>query len=79
MMVNEAKVLEPMPDDNHQVHLIVHQDFADNPLVSQHMTIHEQMAQRPQTPTPPPQLITTFSIFETSLNTSFSTSRNLFQ
>ena len=50
IMVNEGRDAKVSPDDNHQVHLVVHQEHADNPLVSAHMLEHERMAKFGESP-----------------------------
>lgn len=48
MMTKEGKMPDVAPEDNHQVHLIVHQEaigYEGNPIVEAHMAQHEQMIQ----------------------------------
>ena len=53
MMVNEGREVPVEPTDNHAVHLAIHQDSADNSIVSKHMYVHEGMLSNP--PPQPPQ------------------------
>lgn len=52
MMTQEGKKVPVAPEDNHAVHLIIHQEFADDPLVDLHMREHEIMAKSPQAQQP---------------------------
>ncbi|HHT9145265.1 MAG TPA: portal protein [Candidatus Wunengus sp. YC61] len=62
LMVREGRDVPVQPQDNHQVHLIIHQQYAENPLVSEHMSQHEAAvksgkgAQLPQGPQAGPQM-----------------------
>lgn len=55
MMTQEGKKVPVAPDDNHAVHLIIHQEFADDPIVDLHMKEHEIMAKSPQAQQQAPQ------------------------
>lgn len=55
MMVDENRTdVVPLPTDAHSVHLAIHQEYANNDIVSKHMEKHEQMMRSPQ-PLPKPQ------------------------
>lgn len=52
MMTQEGRPVDPLPSDNHAVHLIMHQDFADHEMVANHMRQHVEMQKTPQAPQP---------------------------
>lgn len=43
MMTNENMPVKPMPEDNHHVHIVLHQQYSDNNLVSDHIEQHKQL------------------------------------
>lgn len=63
-IIQEGKMIDALPEDNHQVHLIIHQDALGangNPILEGHMAQHEKFIQegtikQVQTLTPTPQM-----------------------
>lgn len=52
MTVEKRNDVEPLPEDNHQIHLMVHRDaigFSGDPIIEEHMRKHEEMAKQGST------------------------------
>ena len=45
IMVYEGREIEPLPNDNHAVHRIIHEEHLENPLVERHIELHDEMAE----------------------------------